>query len=59
MVRAVLPHGPLEALAFAAALDLYLRGRAGRLTGARVAGTALAATVALAVAAGLETYVVL
>ena len=56
MVVAMLPHGPVELLAFSLAITLYLRARAAPLrpSAARLAASALGL---LTVAAFLETYV--
>jgi hypothetical protein len=59
MVAAVLPHGPLELLAFAAALALRLRALRGPLPARRILGTAAASLALLALAAVLETYAAL
>jgi hypothetical protein len=57
MLRAVLPHGPVELAAYSLALSLYAQGRNRRL-GARQALVVIALSVALlALAAVLETYV--
>ena len=57
VVKHLLPHGPVEALAFAIALALYVRSRRGpvaRRDFLRLAGLALAVLI---VAALLETFV--
>jgi hypothetical protein len=57
VVKYLLPHGPIEALAFAIALALYVCCRSGAVTRhdfLRLAGLALAALI---VAALLETFV--
>ena len=57
MLRAALPHGPVELAAYSLALALYLHGR-GRPIPARLVFAVLALSVwALASAAVLETYV--
>ena len=57
MLRAALPHGPVELAAYSLALSLYLQGR-GRPIPARLVLAVLALSVsALAFAAVLETYV--
>ena len=57
MLAAVLPHGPFELAAFAAALALHLQGHRCRLAGRRVLGTGAICLALLALAATLETYV--
>jgi Stage II sporulation protein M len=57
MLRAVLPHGPIELAAYSLALGLYLEGRRRRLPAAHLAKVILASVVLLAVAALLETFV--
>jgi len=56
MVRAMLPHGPVEVSAFALALALYLNGRSRPLTGLQMAITIAASVALLAAAAFLETF---
>jgi hypothetical protein len=56
LVRALLPHGPVELLAFSLALGLYVAGRRGRLEVRPAAIAAVAAATGLAAAAVLETY---
>ena len=56
MVRAMLPHGPVEVAAYALALALYLQGRSRPLPTARLAGTIATSVALLAVAALLETF---
>jgi hypothetical protein len=57
MLRALLPHGPVELAAYSLALSLYAQGRNQRLA-ARQALVVIAISVALlALAAVLETYV--
>jgi len=56
MVRAMLPHGPVEVAAYALALALYLQGRRRPLAAARLAGTIAASVALLGVAALLETF---
>jgi hypothetical protein len=56
MVRAMLPHGPVEVAAYALALALYLRGRRRPLPAMRLAGTIAASVALVAVAALLETF---
>jgi hypothetical protein len=57
MVKALLPHGPLELAAFALALALYDRARRGPLGLRGAATTAALAALLLALAALVETYV--
>ena len=57
MVRAVLPHGPIEFAAYSLALGLYLQGRRRALPGAHVAKVAAISVGLLALAAALETFV--
>lgn len=57
MVRATLPHGPVELAAYALALALYLEGRTARLGPKHILAMATLSTAALALAAMLETFV--
>jgi len=57
MVRAVLPHGPIELAAYSLALGLYLEGRRRALPVAHVAKVAALSLGLLALAAALETFV--
>jgi hypothetical protein len=57
MLRATLPHGPLELAAYSLALALYLQGRHRPLTLRLAFGVAALSVAALAFAAALETYV--
>jgi hypothetical protein len=58
MLKALLPHGPIEVLGFAVALSAYISARRGALLSWRsLGGTALTCTVTLAVSAMLESYV--
>jgi Stage II sporulation protein M len=57
MVRATLPHGPVELFAYALALSLYLQGRLRRLAIRHALGVAALSVSALALAAVLETFV--
>jgi hypothetical protein len=59
MIAAVLPHGPLELLAFAVALALHLRAHRGPLPASDILATATACLAMLALAAVLETYAAL
>jgi hypothetical protein len=56
MVRAMLPHGPIEVAAYSLALALYLQGRRRPLPAVRTAGTIAASVALLALAALLETF---
>jgi len=56
MVRAMLPHGPVEVSAYALSLSLYLNGRHRPLSGRRMAITIEASVALLAAAALLETF---
>ena len=56
MVRAMLPHGPVEVAAYTLALALYLQGRRRPLPQHRLAGTIAASVILLAAAALLETF---
>jgi hypothetical protein len=57
MVRADLPHGPVELAAYALALTLYLQGRKRALPAAHLAKVVVASVSLLALAAALETFV--
>jgi hypothetical protein len=57
MLRATLPHGPLELAAYSLALALYLQGRRRPLPLLLVLLVAALSIAALALAAVLETYV--
>jgi hypothetical protein len=57
MVRAALPHGPVELAAYSLALALYLRGRRRPLPAGRVFAVFALSVLMLALAALLETYV--
>ncbi len=56
MARALLPHGPVELGAFAAALALYLQGRRQRLPLRHILTVTVPCLGLLAVAAALETF---
>lgn len=56
MVRAVLPHAPLELAAYACALALYLRARDARLTPRPALALAAWALALLALAAFVEVF---
>jgi hypothetical protein len=56
MVRAALPHGPVELAAYSLALALYLEGRRRPLPGRHILTVAALCTSTLAAAALLETY---
>ena len=57
MVRAELPHGPVELAAYALALALYLQGRKRTLPGSHIARVVAVSVALLALAAVLETFV--
>jgi hypothetical protein len=57
MVRAALPHGPVELAAYALALALYLQGRTRPLPIRHMLAVAALSISALALAALLETFV--
>ena len=57
MVRAALPHGPVELGAYALALALYVQGRDRPLPGRLIVAVAALSVAALALAAILETFV--
>jgi hypothetical protein len=57
MVRAALPHGPVELAAYALALALYLQGRNRRLPIRHVLAVAALSISVLALAAVLEAFV--
>jgi hypothetical protein len=57
MVRAALPHGPVELAAYSLAVALYLQGRSGPLAIRHVLALAALSMSALALAALLETFV--
>jgi hypothetical protein len=57
MVRAILPHGPVELAAFAVAIALYAQGRRRALTVRHVIATGAVALGLLEAAALLETLV--
>jgi hypothetical protein len=56
MVRAMLPHGPVEVAAYTLALALYLQGRSRPLSAVRLTGTIATSVALLAIAALLETF---
>ena len=56
MMRAMLPHGPVEVAAYTLALALYLQGRRRPLPAWRLASTIAASVALLAGAALLETF---
>jgi hypothetical protein len=58
MVRAMLPHGPVELAGFATAIALYLQGRHRALPTRQLLLTAAASVLLLAMAALLEALVV-
>ena len=57
MVRAMLPHGPIEVAAYGLALGLYLHGRHRPLATTQIIATLALGIVLLALAATLETFV--
>jgi hypothetical protein len=57
MVRAALPHGPVELAAYSLALALYLQGRCRRLPPRHMLAIAALCVSGLVLAAGLETYI--
>jgi hypothetical protein len=57
MLRAALPHGPLELAAYSLELALYHQGRTRALPGRHVLRVVALSVVTLALAAVLETYV--
>jgi len=59
MVRAILPHGPIELLAFATALALYRNARRCATPPRQAAALAATCVLALALAALIETYITL
>jgi hypothetical protein len=56
MVRALLPHGPLELSAYSLALSLYVAGRRGPLAPARWIAVGALCVLQLLVAAALEVF---
>jgi hypothetical protein len=59
MVRAILPHGPIELVAFATALALYRSARRCAVPPRRAGALSAICVLALALAALLETYITL
>ena len=57
MLRAALPHGPLELAAYSLALALYLQGRTRALPARHMLAVVALSVAMLALAAVLETYV--
>jgi Stage II sporulation protein M len=57
MLRAALPHGPLELAAYSLALALYLQGRRRPFPARRLLAVMALSVSTLALAAVLETYV--
>jgi hypothetical protein len=57
MVRAVLPHGPVELAAYSLALALYLQDRRRALRLSHIAGVTAVSVALLALAAALESFV--
>jgi hypothetical protein len=56
MLAALLPHGPVELLAFSLALTLYLEARRRPIAVSRAVTLGAASLLTLAVAAAMETY---
>lgn len=56
MVKAMLPHGPVELAAYSLALAVYLHGRRRALPTAHLVKVAVASVALLALAALLETF---
>lgn len=56
MIAALLPHGPVELLAFSLALTLYLEARRRPIAASRAMTLGAASVLLLAVAAVMETY---
>jgi hypothetical protein len=59
MVKAVLPHGPIELAAYSLVVGLYVEGRRRPLRAAHLTKVTLTSLALLAVAALLETFVTL
>lgn len=59
MLRAMLPHGPVELAAYTLTIALYLHGRRQALPARQIAATIATSVTLLAVAAVLETFVTL
>ena len=57
MLRAALPHGPVELAAYSLALALYLQGRTRALPARHMLAVVALSVATLALAAVLETYV--
>ena len=57
MVRAALPHGPVELAAYSLALALYLQGRTRALPARHMLAVVALSVAMLALAAVLETFV--
>ena len=57
MVRAMLPHGPVELAAYALTLALYLRGRHRILPTRELMTIGATSVLLLAAAAVLETFI--
>ncbi len=57
MIRALLPHGPVELAAYSLALALYLEGRQRPLGIRHAVAVGALSVAALALAAVLETFV--
>ena len=57
MLRAALPHGPVELAAYSLALALYRQGRTRALPARHMLAVVALSVATLALAAVLETYV--
>lgn len=57
MLRAILPHGPVELAAYTIAIALYLQGRRQPLPARQLASAITISVALLAIAAVLETFV--
>jgi hypothetical protein len=57
MLRAAMPHGPVELAAYSLSLAVYLRGRRRRLPVGHILAYEALCVVLLALAAALETFV--
>jgi hypothetical protein len=57
MLRAAMPHGPVELTAYSLALSLYLQGRGRRIAARHVLAVLALSGSTLALAALLESYV--
>ena len=59
MLRAMLPHGPVELAAYTLTIALYLHGRRQALPARQIAATIATSITLLAIAAVLKTFVTL